>query len=159
MKLRNKETDEIDDFILEVINDRIDLYRRAGNSDIRNIWHYNSLAELNEEWEDYEGPKKYYVINPVDWAEGIGEIEYRNDSTDKINKQIGNYFETKEEAEKAVGKLKAWKRLKDLGTEILGWEIRDMPTGGNWQTVNVKLNVKDRKEPMSLLDLLFGGEE
>lgn len=52
MKLRNKKTGEIDDYIFEVITDRIDLYRRVGHSDTKNIWHYNSIAELNEEWED-----------------------------------------------------------------------------------------------------------
>lgn len=35
-------------------------------------------------------------------------------------KEIGNYFETKEEAEKAVEQLKAWKRLKDKGFEFCG---------------------------------------
>lgn len=57
MKLRNKKTGEIDDFLFEVITDRIDLYRRVCSSDTKNIWKYNSLAELNEEWEDY-APKE-----------------------------------------------------------------------------------------------------
>lgn len=54
MKLRNKKTGEIDDFLFEVITDRIDLYRRVGSSDTKNIWSYNSLAGLNAEWEDCE---------------------------------------------------------------------------------------------------------
>ena len=54
MKLRNKKTGEIDDFLFEVITDRIDFYRRVGTTETKNIWRYNSLAELNEEWEDYE---------------------------------------------------------------------------------------------------------
>lgn len=54
MKLRNKKTGEVDDFLFEVITDRIDLYRRVGSSDTKNIWRYNSLAELNEDWEDYK---------------------------------------------------------------------------------------------------------
>ena len=53
MKLRNKKTGEVDDFVLEVITNRIDLYRRVGSSDTKNIWKYNTLAELNKEWEDY----------------------------------------------------------------------------------------------------------
>lgn len=57
MKLRNKKTGEVDDFLFEVITNRIDLYRRVGSSDTKNIWKYNTLAELNEEWEDYE-PKE-----------------------------------------------------------------------------------------------------
>ena len=54
MKLRNKNTGEVDDFVFEVINNRIDLYRRVGSSDTKNIWKYNTLAELNKEWEDYK---------------------------------------------------------------------------------------------------------
>ena len=57
MKLRNKKTGEIDDFLFEVITDRIDFYRRVGTTETKNIWRYNSLAELNEEWEDY-APKE-----------------------------------------------------------------------------------------------------
>lgn len=57
MRLRNKKTGEIDDFLLEVITDRIDLYKRVSTSDTKDVWHYKSLAELNEEWEDYE-PKE-----------------------------------------------------------------------------------------------------
>ena len=114
------------------------------------------------EWkyeEDYEEPNEYWYI------EGDGDIHsIRTELCDELEihtmKRIGNYFETKEEAEKAVEKLKAWHKLMDYwGTEVLGWEIKDMPTGGNWQTVNVKFNVKTRKEPMELLDICFGGEE
>jgi len=295
MKLRNKKTGEIDDYIFEVITDRIDLYKRVGYSENKNVWHYNSLAELNEEWEDvpeeewraipgYEG---YYEVSSLgnvrsldkEIKANIVNNEYVNrpgrllkqkevkgyktvslcvdyeattwrvhrlvamafipnpDSKPQVNHIDGNpanncvnnlewctakenqwhrrnilgktsngretpvrcvelgwcfptiqgaadwlglqkshichclkgdrnttggyHFEpcTKEEAQEAVEKLKAWKRLKDLGTEILGWEVRDMLTGGNWQTVNVKLNIKARREPMELLDTLFGGEE
>lgn len=35
--------------------------------------------------------------------------------------EIGNCFQTKEEAEKAVEKLKAWKRLKDSGLKFKDW--------------------------------------
>lgn len=137
MKLRNKKTGEIKE--VEPIT----------------IGGFRSLAALNEEWEDYEEPKEYWYI--------YADKPQRADCGDILEedfKAIGNYFETREEAEKAVEKLKTWHKLMDYwGTEVLGWEIRDMPTGGNWQTVNVKLNVKTRKEPMELLDILFGGEE
>lgn len=53
MKLRNKKTGEVDDFIFEVITDRIDLYRRVGTTEIKNVWSYNSLSEFNKDWEDY----------------------------------------------------------------------------------------------------------
>lgn len=54
MLLKNKKTGEIDEFLFEVIKDRIDLYRRVEHSETKNIWHYNSLAELNDEWCDVE---------------------------------------------------------------------------------------------------------
>lgn len=112
------------------------------------------------EWEDVpEEPKALgWRIDIYNDPEEIGsdfsleELEYL--------KEIGLWFKTKEETELAIRKLKAWHKLMGYwGTEILGWEIRDMPTGGNWQTVNVKLNIKARKEPMELLDLLLEGEE
>lgn len=127
--------------------------------------HYASLKDFCMDWEDAsEEPKEYWFVNDLDGKPMKCALRYCpiRDFTEWIErrKQIGNYFGTEEEAEKAVEKLKAWHKLMDYwGTEILGWEIRDMPTGGNWQTVNVKFNVKTRKEPMELLDLLFGGEE
>lgn len=37
-------------------------------------------------------------------------------------KKIGNDFETREEAERAIRKLKAWGRLKNAGFEVRFWE-------------------------------------
>ena len=57
MKLRNKKTGEIadlDDWTLTGANDRITV---ESDHDMTKIFDYNSLAELNEEWEDYE-PKE-----------------------------------------------------------------------------------------------------
>jgi hypothetical protein len=67
-------------------------------------------------------------------------------------KEIGNYFDTLEEAEKAVEKLKAWKRLKDAGFRFYGCDDSEIQfrftKSGAWQT-----------EVQPDLDLLFGGEE
>lgn len=81
-----------------------DLYTQGFNA-----YTYNSLAELCEEWEDYEEPKSFYAISlyPVKVIRLNTEI-YKKDYS-----QIGNVFETEEEAELAVRKLQAWKRLKD----------------------------------------------
>lgn len=155
MKLRNKRTGEIG--YTAVLRSKAIVVM---DENAIQLGSYTSLAELNEEWEDApEEPDKYWFINVEGEATSIMK-EYDTPEGIKACKTIGNYFETKEEAEKAVEKLKAWHKLMDYwGTEVLGWEIRDMPTGGNWQTVNVRFNVKTRKEPMELLDILFGGEE
>lgn len=114
MKLRNKKTGAI--YSIE----DIDLGNNADG-----IWlgmtKYNSLAELNEEWEDYEEPKDFWYIDDFMIMCGTeGEFttpdlaSFTKKDIEKL-KAIGNYFETKEEAEKAVEKLKAFKRLKDKG--------------------------------------------
>ena len=87
MKLRNKKTGEVKNFVVVVANGY------AGN---------DTLAELNEEWEDYEEQRDYWYID----SDGNVESCIRIDELDKVAKEIGNYFETKEEAEKALNKLK-----------------------------------------------------
>lgn len=141
MKLRNKRTGEIKAFD-EVIREA---YK----------WNnYNSLAELNEEWEDYEEPKEYWYIDCD------GEIEHDKDQGtgfDKDCKAIGNCFETKEEAEKAVEKLKAWKRLKDIGCRFILDDNFTVKFVGPEVT-----KIVSAEEGRMLCDdyrLLFGGEE
>lgn len=74
---------------------------------------YYSLAELNEDWEDYKEPKAHYSI--TQFGDVVDEVDgYMSETIDEM-KKIGNYFNTREEAEQAVEKLKAWKRLKDKG--------------------------------------------
>lgn len=139
MKLRNKKTGEIIRFY-----DGIAL----------NGEDYDSLAELNEEWEDYEGPEEIWYI---DWKGDVRSADI--DNTWEDEKRIGNYFETKEEAKKAVEKLKAWKRLKDKGFRFDLWDY----DGGNYQerikTGRILFKVKDYEKNDKDLDLLFGGEQ
>ena len=159
MKLQNKKTGEILDFnrITDVEFGHKILLQATEYHD-KPIYIYNSLAELNAEWEDYEAPKEYWFINPE--GEVISFIE-ADDSPEglKASKQIGNYFGTKEEAEKSLEKLKAWKRLKDNGFKIKGWKFTpDMKQiQGNYVKIEAEIpqiliNEKD-------IDLLFGGEE
>ncbi len=140
MKLRNKKTGEI---------------REIKNILVDGMFTVNSLAELNEEWEDVpEEPKDFQYI----MADGNIDLQADNNSIFSNNlKEIGNYFETEEEAEKAVEKLKAWKRLKDKGVELYGW--RKNPTGtydflARWKDIPPKMT-----DIINDLDLLFGGEE
>ena len=157
MKLRNKKTGEIDEFLFEVIKDRIDLYRRVEHSETKNIWHYNSLAELNEEWEDApEEPKEYWYI---DWNGEVCRSDIHDERTEQM-KLIGNYFESKEEAEKAVEKLKAWKRLKDKGFRFEYYDYSDRDLHNHIQIKAItNREVEDSMLCKEDLDLLFGDEE
>ena len=157
MKLRNKKTGEIVDFA--------SVYREYdGANDIGlveighergatiPIYSYRSLAELNEEWEDYKEPKEYWYI--------YADKPQRADCGDILEedfKAIGNYFSTKEEAQKAVEKLKAWKRLKDKGIRFEGYDRNY----GHWH-INFTFDNYCTGEPHSAsddLDLLFGDKK
>ena len=74
--------------------------------------HEHLFRPFNKWFEDYQDPKEYWCI---DWTGGINHITVLEgaDAYEENKKQIGNYFETKEDAEQAVEKLKAFKRLKD----------------------------------------------
>lgn len=156
MKLRNKQTGEIYDFKITPDYDDVMSGWKIENKDF-GVRYYSHLAELNEEWEDYEEPKEHWFI---DYDGGIIPFNRNKETaTDNLMKQIGNYFETKEEAEKAVETLKAWKRLKDNGLVIKKWShTPDMHlTTGSFLKIEgfipaIMKNIED-------LDLLFGGGE
>lgn len=143
MKLRNKKTGEIKDAceVLDMKQDDGVLYK------------YYSLAELNKEWEDYEEPKKYYWVSPLE--QGIACDEDADDGVDKMNKEIGNYFETGEEAKQAVKKLKAWKRLKSCKFRFKGWRTADLGADKYYFVITAESDDAGKGD----LDLLFGGEK
>ena len=163
MKLRNKKTGEI----LGSLG--LFIIQNPNGINCETITKYDSLAKLNEEWEDYEEPKYFWFIDP--------EVLIACESTEPLlcdkkvaietMKQIGNYFETKEEAEKVVEKLKALKVLNDNGFRFIDWEF-DMKTvadGKIWFDVG-RNTVWDAEELLKLkpevkesLDFLFGGKE
>lgn len=155
MKLKNKKTGEIG-WLENYYGDTDE--KLIAVLDKKSEYHpYNSLAELNEEWCDYEGPKDFWFIDP--------EILIACESTEPLlcdkkvaietMKEIGNYFETEEEAKKAVEKLKAWKRLKDKGIKI--GKRRHSAYGGEmyWDCPN-GTGISDKQIWLDL-DLLFGG--
>lgn len=143
MKLRNKQTGEIISLEGELLfDDKVVLLKR-----------YNSLAEFNEDWEDYKSSEVWYITSN-------GEIERGNaDMSWVMEKAIGNYFESKEDAEEALEKLWAWKRLKDKGFRFKGYtaqafgEIK-FSIDDDWEDCNF-----DHLQHKADLDLLFGGEE
>lgn len=119
---------------------------------------YKSISELSNDLSDYEEPKIY------DYITDFGAIYEREIGVfledEEERKRIGNYFESYEEAQKAVEKLKAWKRLKDKGFRILGWEWRRMPAGGGVCVIlDYPDNLGGSGDFEDDLDLLFGGEE
>ena len=143
MKLRNKITGKVIDINLSV--------NMLGEG---YITRYDSLEEFNEEWEDYEEPKGYWFIDcaapyPVDFC------EFNEDTED--DREIGNYFETKEEAEKAIEKLKAWKRLKEIGFKFTNWEFRDVLDGE--LVIEAKIIFHNDSNTQRDLEICFGGEE
>ena len=142
MKLKNKKTGEV-----------IDSLQRS-----ELILDYSSLAELNEEWEDYEEQKEYWSIN--EFGTLVQITHSRENIYDKSRKNFGNYFETKEEAEKAVEKIKAWKRLKDKGTKIINYECYGGTDKKGEFLGEVKVTIDVPQEvDKYLFETLFGGGE
>lgn len=153
MKLKNKKTGEMG-IINYFDNQSIVIYPIDENWNAKGDkkYVYHSLAELNEEWEDYEDD--FYI---VEQRGTVGSRFRTGDEYEKMFKQIGNYFESKEEAEKAVRKLKAFKRLKDKGFRFDGWEWRYEKI--RYELDFTALSEEGEKEAEKDLDLLFGGEE
>lgn len=138
MKLRNKKTGEI-----------VPASSIAVGTGKDGKW-YDSLSELNEVWEDYEEPKSYYGYDTT----GNGVTWYPNPNQEDIekDKEIGNHFATEEEAEKAVEKLKAWKRLKDKGFKLSG--VVD-----TFFCLDIYMKGEQYEAIKDDLKIVFGGEE
>lgn len=97
MKLRNKKTGEIadlDDWTLTGANDRITV---ESDHDMTKIFDYNSLAELNEEWEDYE-PKEPLIKD------------------EKIRKAVRAFWEAISDA--VIDKRILYKKNQDLAVGV-----------------------------------------
>ena len=157
MRLRNKRTGEIKrvEFLSDYQNDDgTEIGFRV--ADTLDVYSYKSLTELNSEWEDVPEQKEYWSINELGTL--IQITHTRENIYDKSRKNFGNYFSSREEAEQAVEKLKAWKRLKDKGFKFRDWDISHHNLGAiEFFLPDV---VNDIDEYRKDLDLLFqGGEE
>lgn len=174
MRLKTKFQDE--DFDLgEVVEANI---YHGGNGGVKVIaeptkggmitFYFETLKGLNEMFEDYEEkPKGYWFIDAYgnivqnEITKHYGD-EYI-DMTDayESQKQIGNHFETPEEAEKAVEKLTALNKLCRKGLEFNGVEM----FGSGFIRIeasipiNEKTTLQERSDITDSLYLLFGGEE
>lgn len=160
MKLRNKTTGEIGNLISTNWNETA---LTIMDKDGVQLAKYTSLAELNTEWEDYEEPKTFFTI----YYDGtISEFKGGDDEQIRDMKEIGNYFETREEAERAIEKLNAWKRLKEAGFEFKKWKHKSLFSyhyGTVKQIDGYKIYIEavsnKLSDNMQDLDLLFGGGE
>lgn len=148
MKLKIKETGEIVELVGE--------FKRSDGKPDFTLDTYETLAELCEEVEDYKEPKEYYFITDTGQAKWD---TYDNDETDRESKEIGNYFETKEEAEKAVEKLKAWKRLRDKELTFEGYDLDQHCITIEFPYNGLGFSKSEIAEIKKDMDLLFGGEE
>ena len=106
-KLRNKITGEINEFMV---------HKRIEDSEDGNPVYAPFDGHIDE-WEDYEEPKEYWYI---DWNGEVCRSDIHDERTEQM-KLIGNYFETKEEAEKVVEKLKCFTNLKNHEFMFDGW--------------------------------------
>ena len=152
MKLRNKKTGEIGWLYCDHISVPKKMTVFAEDKDLSaNHWDYKTLAELNAEWEDMpeEEPKKYWRITDLGELKSV-RLDQHHQNIEKC-KDIGNYFSSREEAEKAVERLRAWKRLKDKGFKVTlrGWN------GNAW----LYANWGNLQGDYSDILLLFGGKE
>lgn len=133
MKLRNKKTGEI----MELCCHRAGDYREK----------YDSLAELNAEWEDVpEEPKEYWIPMSDEPYPFVG-----NDWEEE-GLATGLISLSKEENDRKRQKLKAWKRLKDKGFRFDDFVRDAIYFNLDEEQIQNKSILKD-------LDLLFGGEK
>ena len=103
--------------------------------------------------EDYKESKTHWMIDTsvLEPVREIAGMPY------EIDKEIGNWFDTKEEAEKAVEKLKAWKRLKDFGCRfILDDHCAVKFVGPDARKIT---SAETQRSLSEAYKLLFGGEE
>lgn len=157
MKLHNKKTGKW--AIAEIVDDRICLWFEDGT---KSVQRFDTLSELNEEWEDYEEPSEPYRLTSYGEA-----VRFSTDGISNAHKRecvnVGNYFSTKEEAEKAVEKLKAWKRLKDKFNFGFNGIIKDEKNG---KAIGARLTYTEKQitfqESYQVerdLYILFGGND
>lgn len=165
MLLKNKKTGEIGNLVLNINPNRESysvLSTENGDTVCGNLVlaDYDSLSDLNEEWTDYEEQKGNWTIDHMN-ENYIDDGRYTAPDELERYEELGLKFNTEEEAEKAVEKLKAWKRVKrDLVS--LNWQReRDgsFSVWGEFKTGNtlradVYLDIHSKD-----LDLLFCPEE
>lgn len=158
MKLKNKKTGEIGRLIT---HDWLENSLILSDDDGAQLAKYKSLAELNSEWEDApEEPKEYWYVSCDGRAlKATTDEDDYNEKHNSGHVSIGNYFSSREEAEKVVRKLKAWKRLKDYNV-MFNLDFVKNKIDFTYSINNLLLDVLDGEEQIfNNMKIVFGGEE
>lgn len=103
-------------------------------------------------------------LKTVWWLDNEGNVHHGSrfyDDCFKKNKEIGNYFDSEEEAKRAVEKLKALKRLRDKGFRFTGYSDKDREYINQ---IEIYAEADGYGKAIDLAEdpdvkLLFGGEE
>lgn len=151
MKLRNKKTGEIGELHFEPDKE---YHFTVATEDPADMKIYRTLAALYAEWEDYKNGD-YFIDMWEDDCVCDARFGVELDVIERA-KECGLHFETEEETERAVEKLKAWTRLENKGFRFVNNSL-DICC----HTINFKIdNQYDMTDETSKdLFLLFGGEE
>lgn len=86
------------------------------------------IKKSDKRWRAEKGGRYYYIdTNDKTSVRNNTDIRYEDDD-DSYN--VGNYFQTQEEAERAIEKIKIYTRLKDLALRLnkgeeINWEDED----------------------------------
>lgn len=115
---------------------------KAGNE---HSFYYEAIGDFIKYWEDGSADDSSYWYVYADTA-----VEGRcGDILERRFKAVGNYFETEDETMRAVEKLKAWWRLKDLG-QFRWSSVDEVKAACDYRPyVGIEIDFKT----------LFGGEE
>lgn len=107
------------------IKDYITLFK--DNEEVYTIKVGENISEMFDDWfEEIEETKTFFLICDIYYTALEDNTKSREDWQIKNLKSIGNYFETKEEAEKCIAYLKAKVVLKqDTGGFEPDWDDTD----------------------------------
>ena len=143
MKLINRNTEQIVVFGEGIVN-------------LQEIGCKNVAEMMEASWEDYQESETFWYISPTG-TPIKSEVSIYDPLEIHLMKRIGNYFESEEDAEKAVEKQKAWKRLEDKGFRFTGFHLHDRIIDFDVKTY---YNFPPEEEQLEKdLHLLFGGTE
>ena len=159
MKIRNKKNGEIIDLYEGIIRDDGEHITIKPLAVLEKCYIYDSLAELNEEWEDYEEDELLYVISAEHKSGYQCVLKEEYPEICRVAKELGIGFETEKECQKFCDKLLAWKRLKDKGFRFGHWVIDHEKKCGKvtFKADEIKLTFDEAEQFYKDITLLFSG--